>query len=278
MWITGCNLLAGGHAHCTRAWTLGASPLNQCWKLYHVLKGSGRIVFDTGERVLFPGHIYLINGYRLVRQICERVMLVDWLHFQVTSWRLRLRLDRLPPVACLPCELNSWRAKSLKEIRDIFDQPARDHQNLRGLRPDARPETHLRVLGVLLGVMGEVIENHPESETLPIEVAPQLQLALDFMERHYLDNPPLATLAKQTGWQTEYFHRRFRQAVGLTPFAFMERRRLEEAVHFLTETPMTVKEVALHLHFSSPFYFTRVFTRRFGVSPTEFRAQAIREG
>ena len=58
----------------------------------------------------------------------------------------------------------------------------------------------------------------------------------------------------------------------------MERRRLEEAVHLLTETPMTVKEVALQLHFSSPFYFTRVFTRRFGISPTEFRVQAIRVG
>ena len=277
MWITGYTLLAGGHARCSRAWTLGASPLHQCWKLYHVLSGSGRIVFDSGERALVPGYIYLLNGYRQVRQVCEGAMVVDWLHFQVSSWRLRLRLDRLPASACLPCEPSGWRASSLAEIAELFDQPDRAYQDLRGLRPDARPETHLRVLGVLLGVLGEILENHPESETTLPELAPQLQSALDFMERHYLDNPPLATLAKQAGWCAEHFQRRFRRALGVTPFAFMERQRLEEAVHLLTETSMTVKEVAWQVRFSSPFYFARVFTRRFGVSPTRFRRQAFRE-
>ena len=85
-------------------------------------------------------------------------------------------------------------------------------------------------------------------------------------------------LARQAGWQAEHFHRRFRQALGMTPFAFMERRRLEEAVQRLTETHMEVKEVASQLRFSSPFYFTRVFTRRFGVNPTVFRRQAVRQG
>jgi AraC-like DNA-binding protein len=274
MWITGCTLLAGGHAHCTRAWTLGPSPLNQCWKLYHVVEGSGRVAFEAGEQTLVPGYIYFLNGYRQVGQACEQSMVVDWLHFQVASWRLRLRLDHLPPCASLACEPRSWRARSLAEVRALFDQPARVYQDLRNLRADAAPATQLRVLGLVLGMLGELLENHPESAATPPEVPPPLQSALDFMERHYLDNPPLATLAHVAGWQVEHFHRRFRQVLGLTPLAFMERRRLEEAVQLLSDKRLTIKEVALQLRFSSQFYFTRVFTRRFGVSPTKFRSDS----
>jgi AraC-like DNA-binding protein len=277
MWISGCTLLAGGRAHCRRDWTLGASPINQCWKLYHVIKGSGKVVFDTGEQKLVPGHIYFLNGHRLTRQVCEGSMVLNWLHFQVTSWRLRMRLDRLPPSVSLASQPGSWCAKSLEEIRDLFDQPPRAHQDLRGLRPNARPETHLRVLGVLLGLLGEALKKKPEGENPPTQLAPQLQTALDYMEHHYLDNPPLATLAKLAGWQTEYFHRRFRQALGMTPLSFMERRRLEEAVALLTESTLTIKEIAAQLCYSSSFYFTRVFTRHYNVNPTEFRKQAIRE-
>ncbi len=277
MWITGCTLFAGGRAHCTRAWTLGPTPLNQCWKLYHVLRGSGAITFDSARQNLTPGHLYLINGYRQTGQVCERSMRVDWLHFQVSSWRLRLRLDMLPPAVSLPCTPRGSRAESLKEVQELFGQPARAFRDLRGLRSDARPETHLRVLGVLLTVLGEVLEEHPEPAATR-EVPPQLQTALDYMQRHYLENPPLATLAREAGWQAEYFHRRFRQALGMTPFAFMERRRLEEAVQLLTETDITLKELSSQLRFSSQFYFTRVFTRRFGVNPSVFRRQAIRKG
>ena len=276
MWITGCTLFAGGRANCTREWTLGETPLNQCWKLYLVRRGAGAIVFDTGEEQLLANHLYVINGYRQIGQICKHTMEVDWLHFQVSSWRLRLRLERLPPLVCLPCNLRGSRALSLREVRQLFDQPARVYRELRGLRADARPETQLRVLGVLLGILGEALEQHPVAES-SAELPAQLQQVLDFMGQHYLDNPPLATLAQQSGWQAEHFHRRFRQTLGLTPFAFMERRRLEEAVQLLTETSLEVKEVAARLRFSSPFYFTRVFTRRFGVSPAEFRRQAVRE-
>jgi AraC-like DNA-binding protein len=278
MWITGCTLFAGGHAHCTHDWTIGATPLNQCWKLYHVLRGAGAVTFDSTQQNLTPGHLYIINGYRQTRQVCERTMEVNWLHFQVSSWRLRLRLDGLPPAVSLPCALRSWRAVSLKEVQELFGQPARAYRDLRGLRPDARPETHLRVLGVLLGVLGEALEKHPEPVGTVPDVPPQLQGALDFMDQNYLDNPPLATLARQAGWQAEYFHCRFRQALGMTPFAFMERRRMEEAVQLLTETDIPLKELSAQLRFSSQFYFTRVFTRRFGVSPSVFRRQAIRKG
>ena len=71
MWITGCTLFAGGRAHCTRAWTLGPTPLNQCWKLYHVQRGAGAVTFDSTQQNLTPGHLYIITS-TIRRWLCWR--------------------------------------------------------------------------------------------------------------------------------------------------------------------------------------------------------------
>lgn len=257
---------------------MDASPLNRCWKLYQVRRGEGKIVFDRGEQVLRPRRLYLINGHRIVHQACADAMEVDWLHFQPTSWRLRLRLEQLPPAVHLPGGSRSWSRSGLAPVRTLFHQTAHAYRALGGLRPDARPETYLRVLGALLNVLGEVLESPSGQPAAPPDIPPPLQSALDYMERHYLEHPPLALLARQSGWQPEHFHRRFHRMFGLTPLAFMQRRRLEDSVHLLTETNLTVKEVAARLRFSSPFYFTRVFTRHFGTSPTAFRLRSTRLG
>ena len=103
--------------------------------------------------------------------------------------------------------------------------------------------------------MGELLELHTGTQPALPELPPQLQRVLDYMEHHYLDNPPLARLAEVAGWQKEHLHRRFREALGVSPLAFMENRRLEEAVHFLSETPMSVKEVAERLVGMSPDFY-----------------------
>ena len=48
-------------------------------------------------------------------------------------------------------------------------------------------------------MLSELLENHTESAATPPEEPPPLQSVLDFMERHYLDNSPLATLAHVAG-------------------------------------------------------------------------------
>jgi AraC-like DNA-binding protein len=52
---------------------------------------------------------------------------------------------------------------------------------------------------------------------------------------------------------------------------FVEQQRMLAARRMLVEARLSVKEIAHAVGFEDPFYFSRRFTRQFGVSPTGLR-------
>jgi AraC family transcriptional activator of pobA len=60
---------------------------------------------------------------------------------------------------------------------------------------------------------------------------------------------------------------------GKPPVELINLRTLLEAKRALCYTNQTVAEIAYHLGFVDPAYFTRSFTKHAGVSPRKYRAQ-----
>jgi len=71
-----------------------------------------------------------------------------------------------------------------------------------------------------------------------------------------------------------WFRKTFKQYTGLPPAQYHMQLRLQKAQELLTTSSLTVKEIAYQLGFNSRFYFTRLFTKKTGVTPTTFRAKA----
>jgi transcriptional regulator GlxA family with amidase domain len=80
-------------------------------------------------------------------------------------------------------------------------------------------------------------------------------------------------LAGQAGVCARHFSRRFKQVFGGTPAAFVERLRLDEARRLLSSETASIEGVADSVGFASADSFRRAFERRFGVSPTGYRAR-----
>ncbi len=49
--------------------------------------------------------------------------------------------------------------------------------------------------------------------------------------------------------------------------------RLSRAKELLTLTPRSVEDIAATVGFDDPYYFSRLFRRKEGMSPTQFRVQ-----
>lgn len=60
---------------------------------------------------------------------------------------------------------------------------------------------------------------------------------------------------------------------GLSITHFMRKIRLNNAKILLSQTDMTISEIAYSVGFNDPKYFTRVFGEEFGKSPKEVRSQ-----
>lgn len=88
----------------------------------------------------------------------------------------------------------------------------------------------------------------------------------------------LRDLARQAGVSPVTACKLFRQHLGLSPFRYLMRRKLEVAAEHLTRGELLVKEAAARVGFSDPYHFSRRFKQLYGVSPRAMRAsRAARE-
>jgi AraC-like DNA-binding protein len=83
----------------------------------------------------------------------------------------------------------------------------------------------------------------------------------------------VADIATSVGLSTSRFFRVFRKSFGVTPHAYVMRRRLVLAEELLRKTDMGVAEIALRAGFSDQSHFSRCFRRSTGVPPQRFRRQ-----
>ncbi|MFI7416695.1 GlxA family transcriptional regulator [Nonomuraea sp. NPDC049684] len=83
-------------------------------------------------------------------------------------------------------------------------------------------------------------------------------------------------LARHALMSSRTFARRFREATGTTPHAWLTGRRLDRAEELLETTALPVQEIARLVGFSSDAVLRDHFVRRHGISPRRYR-RAFRE-
>jgi transcriptional regulator GlxA family with amidase domain len=84
-------------------------------------------------------------------------------------------------------------------------------------------------------------------------------------------------LAERASMSPRNFARAFRREIGLTPAAYVEALRVEEARRRLESGTEPIEAVAERSGFGTPETMRRAFARRVGVAPAEYRARFRRE-
>jgi AraC-like DNA-binding protein len=86
-------------------------------------------------------------------------------------------------------------------------------------------------------------------------------------ERHWT----VASLAAEIGMSRSPFAERFKQLVGEPPLTYLTRWRMLTASGWLQTTDASIAEIAERTGYQSEAAFTKIFKRRFGISPSQFR-------
>ncbi|WP_308769901.1 AraC family transcriptional regulator [uncultured Bacteroides sp.] len=96
---------------------------------------------------------------------------------------------------------------------------------------------------------------------------------MDFMEQNFMDDLSLEEMASYTGRSLSTFKRDFRKYSELTPQRWIIRRRLEAACELLRTSQLKVSEVCGKVGFKNLSHFSKIYKERYGVAPTEMRAE-----
>ncbi len=94
--------------------------------------------------------------------------------------------------------------------------------------------------------------------------------AIRYMEEHYMDEITLEEIARYVGVSPQHFSKTFKDENGINYIDWLTNLRIDIAKRLLAEGKSTIKEICYMVGYNDPNYFSRIFRKIIGTSPTEF--------
>lgn len=102
-----------------------------------------------------------------------------------------------------------------------------------------------------------------------------IQELISTIKKNYKSDISLEKLASSSFLSKEHLSRLFKKETGQNLFSYIMNLKLKEAKRLLSETNMTVDDIAFTLGFSNGNYFSKVFKKNVGKAPREYRSHCI---
>jgi YesN/AraC family two-component response regulator len=95
---------------------------------------------------------------------------------------------------------------------------------------------------------------------------------IDFIHKNIRKRIDVESLATMTSWETEYFGKLFKSHLGISPYQYILKQKVEEAKQMLTQSDFkNIEDLSFELGFSSYSNFYNAFKKHTNLSPQEFR-------
>lgn len=159
----------------------------------------------------------------------------------------------------------------------FFNVPPELHQLIRGLLPQVeyQPALHSEIAALIIRAL--YLNLHDKAltrgpfETCGYRERIDRQRLNRYIDAHLAEAIRVDELAALCAMSPGYFHACFRQALGVTPQAYVTRRRLSHARFLLEHTSLTLGRIAEEVGFCDQGSFSRAYRRLYAVTPSFHR-------
>lgn len=99
-----------------------------------------------------------------------------------------------------------------------------------------------------------------------------------YIEKWYMEDIALQDVAAAMNYSDSYFCKLFKQCFDKSFVAYLTWFRMEKAKELLGDILINVKDVSVKVGYRDSNYFTKVFKRFVGVTPSEYRLHVLQDG
>jgi AraC-like DNA-binding protein len=233
---------------------------------------SGRGICELNGRPFFnePGHAYSYMAgdvYAGRGDPTKGLYVCRWVKFSWPEPGKDKRTGAEPFKLARDTELNP---QAQREFQALFDAMLELHDG--GL-----PGWQIGASGYLQALISLLIRENSRiaaGRTDSAALDRRLARACEFMEQNSARRMKVAEIARAARLAADYFSRLFRQRLGVSPLQYLIRLRIQEGRRLLVRDPgLTIREVSLRVGFDDPKHFSRSFSKRFNMTPDQFRRQ-----
>lgn len=239
--------------------------------------GQAALLSVEGELQNFSeGDLLILSGHTAV----EAEQAVD-------VWVLEFRWEALTPFLGGMGQTFTWRQfaaalgtplESVKRYTVPRDERPTWQRGLHTLNQELRTEqigyceSAKAYLTLLLVSLARLIED--DIATMPLVEDPLIAKVLAYVEAHFRERVTLEQLAQHVHRSPAHLTTRVREQTGRSLMNYVIERRMQEAEVLLKATDDAVQTVGERVGYPEPSTFSRLFRKRYGVSPTAWREQS----
>ena len=138
---------------------------------------------------------------------------------------------------------------------------------------DAKPGFQYICSGLLIQLLGNILFVLKNQGYDGKEVEHNIRHAQLRLQEQYSDPIDMEQLANQCNMGYSHFRKMFKKYTGLSPLQYHNMFRLQKAKDLLVDSDKSIKKIAMEVGFQSEHYFTRLFKKKIGVTPSELREE-----
>ncbi len=253
-----------------------------------ITKGSCIHRYNNISRPLIPGDVFLIPPHQEHAYIVETpVSMYNCQFFPelISDWwdgQFGDMLDQLAneshqePV--YSADLNHQHIIHLsvteaKEVRRMLDQIQLEQQNqLYGYRQVKQDYLNLILITIARARMNQGAEDQKGF----VSGSGLVRHAQQYIEEHLSDPIRFSDYADNQNVSAGYFRSVFKNATGLSPVDYLNRLRIITAIELFKDKELAISDVAEKVGILDANYFSRLFRKIIGYSPSEFRKRSAK--
>lgn len=230
------------------------------FQMVYITEGTGRFWSETtGAVSIHPGSVFILfPGIKHAYcPDCDTGWTEQWIGFAGAHAR------RLWNNGILQAEHPVFNIGLHQDLVAMYD-------NAFGLCREQTPGFQIRLGALVLQIVASVHalhryvqQHHTAGETV--------RKARYLMQQHLEDGITVEDVADSCNLSYGQLLRVFRRYTGLTPYQYYLQLRIHRARELLNGRDVQVKEVAARLNFENQYYFSRLFKKKTGVTPTAWR-------
>lgn len=229
-------------------------------ELFYIIGGKGQFLINDQLYPVNTNHLVIINPNVIHTEVSLNAQPLEYIVLGVEGIELSIRGTSNGPFCILDHSENPDIASCLRNILREMEQKQPGYEDI--------CQAFLEILIIhLMRTTGLSVP--PEGSAFSTNR--QCAAVRRYIDLHFKEALTLEQLAEECHMNKYYLSHAFKREFGISPVNYMISRRIEESKYLLTETDLSMSQIAQLLGFSSLSYFSQVFRRTQSVSPKEYR-------
>lgn len=231
------------------------------YQLLYIAAGKAHFHLDGKEQVVTAGHMVLYRPKepQKYEYYGEDQTEVYWVHFTGGNVKNILRSYGLTD------DKRVFYCGSGLDYQNLFRTMINELQMCKENYEEVL-ETYLRLIFIMLK---RYFANATKSDNA--HVVEEIDKATLYFNEHYSEDISIDEYAQNNHVSVSWFIRTFKQCTGSTPMQYILSKRIYNAEILLHDSTYNVTEIAEIVGYDNPLYFSRIFKKVKGISPSEYR-------